>query len=304
MGREETVNGKANIQKGFCRSFKKLEETYHADVDLVKNTMAEITDAELNNPDYVAMFGQKLKAERKSKNITLDQEANQLGINRTTILDMENNPNRKKVNREYLYAVSLFFQNSPWYFLYGSDWDGKQKDGLVPMIFAPDEFVTEATYALKALFSAPEEEKSVNLELLNQIVKLTEVQAETAKTVYNALSTAPAFSKKLKQPIDLERYRISYEDWVDLTLFKRPRLFLCSQDSKEAGNYEPEVRKNDISSIRSLLIQFGVRDSETLKLLFLICISDFNLRKAVCEWLVYGKFLADGRSRHFDESKI
>ena len=91
----------------------KLEETYHADVDLVKNTMAEITDAELNNPDYVAMFGQKLKAERKSKNITLDQEANQLGINRTTILDMENNPNRKKVNREYLYAVSLFFQSSP-----------------------------------------------------------------------------------------------------------------------------------------------------------------------------------------------
>ena len=66
----------------------KWAETYHADVDLVKNTMAEITDAELNNPDYVAMFGQKLKAERKSKNITLDQEANQLGINRTTILDM------------------------------------------------------------------------------------------------------------------------------------------------------------------------------------------------------------------------
>ncbi len=91
----------------------KWEETYHADVDLVKNTMAEITDAELNNPDYVAMFGQRLKAERKSKNITLDQEADQLGINRTTILDMENNPNRKKVNREYLYAVSLFFQNSP-----------------------------------------------------------------------------------------------------------------------------------------------------------------------------------------------
>lgn len=102
----------------------------------------------------------------------------------------------------------------------------------------------------------------------------------------------------------LERYRISYEDLDDLTLFKRPRLFLYPRDSKEAENYEPEVRKNDISSIRSLLIQFGVRDSETLKLLFLICISDFNLRKAVCEWLVYGKFLADGRSRHFDESKI
>ena len=115
---------------------------------------------------------------------------------------------------------------------------------------------------------------------------------------------APAFSKKLEQPIDLERYRISYENWDDLTLFKRPRLFLYPRDSKEAGNYEPEVRKNDISSIRSLLIQFGVRDSETLKLLFLICISDFNLRKAVCEWLVCGKFLADGRSRHFDESKI
>ena len=282
----------------------KWEETYHADVDLVKNTMAEITDAELNNPDYVAMFGQKLKAERKSKNITLDQEADQLGINRTTILDMENNPNRKKVNREYLYAVSLFFQNSPWYFLYGSDWDGKQKDGLVPMIFAPDEFVTEATYALKALFSVPKEEKSVNLELLNQIVKLTKVKAATAKTVHEALSMAPAFSKKLEQPIDLERYRISAEDLDDLTLFKRPRLFLYPRDSKEAENYEPEVRKNDISSIRSLLIQFGMRDSETLKLLFLICISDFNLRKAVCEWLVYGKFLADGRSRHFDESKI
>lgn len=282
----------------------KLEETYHADVDLVKNTLAATADAKLSDPKCVAMFSQQLKIERKKKNITFDQEANQLGINRTTILDMENNPNRKKVNREYLYAVSLFFQNSPWYFLYGSDWDGKQKDGLVPMIFAPDEFVTEATYALKALFSVPKEEKSVNLELLNQIVKLTKVKAATAKTVHEALSMAPAFSKKLEQPIDLERYRISYEDWDDLTLFKRPRLFLYPRDSKEAENYEPEVRKNDIFSIHALLVQFGMRDSETLKLLFLICISDFNLRKAVCEWLIYGKFLADGRSRHFDESKI
>ena len=138
--------GKQTYKKDFAAALKKLEETYHADVDLVKNTMAEITDAELNNPDYVAMFGQKLKAERKSKNITLDQEANQLGINRTTILDMENNPNRKKVNREYLYAVSLFFQNSPWYFLYGPDWDGQYKDGLAVMTFAPNKFVTEAPY--------------------------------------------------------------------------------------------------------------------------------------------------------------
>lgn len=110
--------GKQTYKKNFAAALKKLEDTYHADVDLVKNTMAATADAELNNPDYVAMFGQRLKAERKSKNITLDQEADQLGINRTTILDMENNPNRKKVNREYLYAVSLFFQNSPWYFLY------------------------------------------------------------------------------------------------------------------------------------------------------------------------------------------
>ena len=80
--------GKQTYKKNFAATLKKLEDTYHADVDLVKNTLAEITDAELNNPDYVAMFGQKLKAERKSKNITLDQEANQLGINRTTILDM------------------------------------------------------------------------------------------------------------------------------------------------------------------------------------------------------------------------
>ena len=86
-GKKPSV-GKQTYKKDFAAALKKLEETYHADVDLVKNTMAEITDAELNNPDYVAMFGQKLKAERKSKNITLDQEANQLGINRTTILDM------------------------------------------------------------------------------------------------------------------------------------------------------------------------------------------------------------------------
>ena len=105
--------GKQTYKKDFAATLKKLEDTYHADVDLVKNTLAATAEAKLSDPKCVAMFSQQLKIERKKKNITFDQEANQLGINRTTILDMENNPNRKKVNREYLYAVSLFFQNSP-----------------------------------------------------------------------------------------------------------------------------------------------------------------------------------------------
>ena len=289
---------KSKYKNNFPEALAALKKNKPDYTQKAETCLAEIPDEDLKDPACIKVFGKRIQAQREQRQYTLDREEELIGIAHSTIKDLESNQNRKKIDRDYLLAFSILFQCSPKYFLYEDASEGLYGKLVEPMEFAEDHLVTKSRYIIRSMLEACEEEQTVNLELLNFCVLLSLASAQTQTDVYESLIRTPRFARSLRKPPDLAPYEMSGEDWFE---------FICSRAYRQASipalqklntlsmSGASAPAKNPPPTITGVLQDLGEKNPKLFDLIFQISISDFETRKAVCDWLKIGEFFTDSR---------